>query len=191
MSIDHWTTDVIDTFAEPFDGPRPLAATQMGLPPCPGVYLVVCGPCLAHVGTSGNLRARVGTLARLSTHGGAVAVLSAALFTEELPMIWWREFEDHASARALERQLKVRFGEPPRPSPEFDGCVHQLLSRLVRAAGEDSWAAGFIEAVFRTGAHINLLADRAQPDPRLQEVWRKVGIPIALRPWIGYFDGSG
>ena len=41
-------------------------------------------------------------------------------------MIWWREFEDHEPARFVERQLKTRFGEPPRPSPEFDDCVPQL-----------------------------------------------------------------
>jgi hypothetical protein len=91
----------------------------MGLPNSPGIYVVACGECLAHVDTSNNLRARVGTLARLGSHGGAIAVLSAAFFTGELPQIWWRELKDHESARGLERNLKEKFGEPPQPSPDF------------------------------------------------------------------------
>jgi hypothetical protein len=75
-------------------------------------------------------------------------------------------------------------------APIFDNCINHLRERLVLVAGADTWAAGFVEAVFRTGAHANLLADRRRPDHRLQELWRSVVIPPSLRSWIGYFDGS-
>jgi len=80
--MNRWTKGAVHTLSPALRGPRPLAATQMGLPNSPGIYLVVCGECLAHVGTSNNLRARVGTLVRLGSHGGAIAVLSAA-FSQE------------------------------------------------------------------------------------------------------------
>lgn len=48
-------------------GPVLLATKGMKLPPSPGLYVVSCGPCVAHIGTSGTLSARVGTLARLGT----------------------------------------------------------------------------------------------------------------------------
>ena len=185
-----WTGNRVRRLTPPMSGPRPLSTKGMDLPRDPGLYIVRSGGCLAHIGTASNLRARVGTLARLGAHGGAVEVLSMAFFTGKLPEVWWHVCSDHPAARELERELKRIHGEPPQPRARFENGVRDLQDRLIYAAGEESWAAGFVTAVFRTGAHVNLLADRKKPDRRLQRVWKSVGIPPSLRPWIGYFDGT-
>jgi hypothetical protein len=168
------------------NGPQPLGTRGMGLPKASGVYVVTCGRCLAHIGVSGNLRARVGTLARLGTHGGAGEVLCAAFCTGQRPQIWWRECDDSAAARE-ERALKAKYGEPPQPRQDFEACRNggALRTALIGAAGAKTWEAGYIEAVFATGAHFNLLGT-----PRLLAVWRRARVPDALLPWIGHFLGS-
>jgi hypothetical protein len=46
----------------------------------------------------------------------------------------------------------------------------------VAAAGEDSWEAGYIEAVFAIGEKLNLLFQ-----PRFQPVWEHLEMPPG--PW--------
>ena len=91
-----------------------LATRGMGLPATPGLYIVTCGACMPHVGTSGNIANRVRTLAALGTHRGSTEVLCAAFCTGEAPVVWWEEQPTVAAARERERQFKVHYGEPPQ-----------------------------------------------------------------------------
>jgi hypothetical protein len=150
----------------------------MGLPAGPGLYIVTCGDCLAHVGTSGSVARRVRTLANLGTHRGSAEVLCAAFCTGMPPMVWWEELPTVTEARERERAFKVHYGEPPRPRPPYEACINgrHLLEAMVPAAGPDSWEAGFAEAVFLIGEKLNLLLQ-----PRFEPIWREVGIPPG--PW--------
>lgn len=167
-----------------FSGPIELVRRGLVLPGVPGVYVVASDDCISHIGTSGSLRARVGQLAGLGTHRGSAEVLCAAYCTSLAPMVWWRPLERGHSA-ALERQLKSASGEPPIPREQFASCVNGLRLRddLIAAAGESSWEAGFIEAVFAIGEKLRLLFQ-----PRFHRAWRKIGVPPG--PWSELVDSG-
>src|SRR5438093_13782519 len=97
-------------------------------------------------------------------------------------MVWWRPL-DRAHMTSLERQFKAASGEPPTPRERFGSCVNglQLRDDLIAAAGDSSWEAGFIEAVFAIGEKLRLLFQ-----PRLHCAWRKIGVPPG--PWVELVD---
>ncbi len=148
-----WTFDPRGPESRTLNGPVPLAVKGMGLPARPGLYVITCGDCVPHVGTSGRLSSRVRMLAALRTHRGSAEVLCAAFCTGEAPLVWWEEQPDAKTARERERAFKRHYGEPPQPRPDYQACVNGevLLGRIVQAAGPDSWEAGFAEAVFAIG----------------------------------------
>lgn len=150
----------------------------MGLPDRPGFYVVTCGDCLAHVGTSRRLARRVWQLASLGTHGGSDEVLCAAFCTKKAPVVWWGELPDDVAARSREREFKAHYGEPPAPRSKYAPCRNgaRIRDELVRAAGCRSWEAGFIEAVFEIRSTLRLLFDS-----RFESVWTRVGKPPG--PW--------
>jgi hypothetical protein len=162
---------------ELFSGPVELVRRGLALPEAPGVYVIACGDCIAHVGTSGNLRSRVRSLAALGTHRGSAEVICAAHCTGESPRVWWYPM-DKIAAVALERTLKMQYGEPPFPRAVHEGCVNggQLRSDLLAAAGPQSWQAGYVEAVFAIGEKLALLFA-----PEFDDVWAVVGVPPG--PW--------
>jgi hypothetical protein len=83
---------VLDSMGPAFDGlsePLPLARRGMGVPAGPGLYVVTCGDCVAHLGTSSKLVTRVGQLARLGMHRASAEVLCAAFCTQETPVVRW------------------------------------------------------------------------------------------------------
>jgi hypothetical protein len=155
----------------------------MGLPTGPGLYLVTCGSCLAHVGTSGNLARRVRTLANLGRHGGSNEILCAAFCTGQPPQVWWEACSSVAVARQREAAFKRHYGEPPAPGDAYAACSkgQRLRGKLVRAAGEGSWAAGYVEAIFDIPSGFWLLMG-----PRFEAVWRRIGKPPG--PWAGTTD---
>lgn len=159
-------------------GPVPLTTRGMGLPSSPGLYIVTCGDCLPHVGTSGSLAGRVRTLASLGTHRGSAEVLCAAFCTGEAPVVWWEEQPTTTAARERERAFKSHYGEPPQPRSDYEACVNgtKLLNELIQAAGPTSWEAGYASAVFQVGEKLNLLFR-----PRFEAIWRQVGVPPG--PW--------
>lgn len=161
-----------------FSGPCDLVRKGLPLPGGPGVYIVASGGCVSHIGTSGNLRSRVRSLAALGTHRGSAEVLCAAHCTGEAPRVWWLSTVTAIDARARESALKARYGEPPIPRERFAECVNggQLLADLVRAAGAESWEAGYVEAVLTIGEKLSLLFR-----PRFAELWNAVGVPPG--PW--------
>jgi hypothetical protein len=150
----------------------------MGLPSKPGLYVVTCGDCMPHVGTSGSIAGRVRTLAGLGTHRGSAEVLCAAFCTGEAPVVWWEEQPTPIAARIREAAFKTHYGEPPQPRAGYAECVNgrRLLSEIINAAGPESWEAGFAEAVFTIGEKLNLLFQ-----PRFEPIWQRVGVPPG--PW--------
>ncbi len=174
-----WTFDPRGPQFHTLNGPIPLAVKGMGLPARPGLYVITCGGCMPHVGTSGRLSGRVRTLAALGTHRGSAEVLCAAFCTGAAPLVWWEEHADAVAARERERAFKRHYGEPPQPRPDYTGCVNgaALLGRIIEAAGHDSWEAGFAEAVFTIGERLRLLVQ-----PRFAPVWQRVGVPPG--PWV-------
>jgi hypothetical protein len=177
-TANEWRFDDAGPVWSGLQGPVDLASRAMGLPARPGLYVVTCGDCLAHVGTSGGLRGRVSSLARLGTHRGSAEVLCAAFCSEAAPLVWWEELTDVPTARGREREFKLFYGEPPSPRSKYADCVNggRLMKALVEAAGRDSWEAGFIDAVFQIGEKLSLLFG-----PRFEESWSKVGKPPG--PW--------
>ncbi len=173
------------TGSEPFDGPVALVSRGLPLPTTPGVYAITCGDCIAHIGTSRSLRARVATLARLGTHRGSSEVLCAASCTGQEPLVWWRGCPDEASARILESALKRHHGEPPVPRERYADCVNgrRLMERLIQAAGPDSWEAGYVQAAFTIGEKLSLLFA-----PRMLPLWEHVGCPPG--PWAAWVSGK-
>jgi hypothetical protein len=170
-----------------FEGPIQLARRGLVLPGAPGVYVVASGDCVSHIGTSGNLRGRVGTLAGLGTHRGSAEVLCAAYCAKLAPVVWWFPLE-RACTTVLERELKTAYGEPPTPRERFAGCVNgfQLRDDLIAAAGKSSWEAGYIEAVFSIGEKLRLLFQ-----PRFHPIWLEIGVPPG--PWtelVGHEAGA-
>lgn len=159
-------------------GPKPLASKGMGLPGTPGFYLITCGNCLAHVGTSGSLSGRIRTLATLGHHRGSDEVLCAAFCTSQPPQVWWETTGSIEEARKREMEFKRFHGEPPSPSTTYEGCNHGrgLLSELLKAAGSDSWEAGYVEAVFTVGERFDILFK-----PRFGRLWKEIGMPPG--PW--------
>jgi len=160
-----------------FAGPTHIVRRALPLPASSGVYVVASADCVSHIGMSSNLRSRVRSLAALGTHRGSAEVLCAAHCTGSAPLVWWYSAEI-GSARLLERTLKARYGEPPWPRERYEGCVNGGVLRrdLVASAGEASWEAGFIEAVFAIGEKLALLFDA-----RFGQVWLSVGQPPG--PW--------
>lgn len=157
-------------------GPRPLALRSMNLRPEPGVYVVSSGDCISHVGSSGRLADRVRTLAHLGTHRGSARVLCAAHCTGEEPQVWWSYTKSVARARGIEADLKLE-----RETRFFGGYLQcedgeALRAALVEAVGNDSWAAGYVDAVFSIGEHLSFLNR-----PELAEAWKRVGVPPG--PW--------
>ena len=160
-------------------GPVPLAARAMGLPARPGLYIVTCGDCMPHVGTSGSLAGRVRALANLGTHRGSAEVLCAAFCTQAAPSVWWEEQPTVIAARVREKAFKLHYGEPPQPRSRYSACVNgaELLGAISEAAGPDSWEAGYAEAVFEIGEELSLLFR-----PRFEAIWEQVGVPPG--PWV-------
>lgn len=160
-----------------FEGPIDLVRRGSALPASPGVYVIAAADCVAHIGTSKNLRRRVGTLATLGTHRGSAEVLCAAHCTGAPPRVWWYA-TDLATAVVLEKTLKQQYGEPPWPRDVYARCVNgsQLRDDLIAAAGFESWHAGYVQAVFAIGEKLKLLVDS-----RFDAIWERVGIPPG--PW--------
>ena len=176
--VSDWMFDTTGPDASELSGPRPLAAHAMGLPNVPGLYVVTCGDCLAHVGTSGNLATRVRELAKLGVHHGTSDVLCATYCTRQPPLVRWQVLPDVPTARQREREFKLHYGEPPVPRDKYAACsrAQRLRQDLLEASGPDTWEAGYIEAVFRIGNSFNLLLRG-----RFEEVWRAIGgVP---EPW--------
>lgn len=180
-----WTFDPHGPESRTLNGPVPLAVKGMGLPARPGLYVITCGDCMPHVGTSGRLSGRVRMLAALRTHRGSAEVLCAAFCTGEAPLVWWEEQPDAKTARERERAFKRHYGEPPQPRPDHQACVNGevLLGRIVEAAGPDSWEAGFAEAVFAIGEMLSLLFQ-----PRFAPIWQQVGVPRG--PWAALIQAE-
>ncbi len=180
-----WVFDPRGPEYRTLNGPVPLAVKGMGLPAGPGLYVITCGGCMPHVGTSGRVSGRVRMLAALRNHRGSAEVLCAAFCARESPMVWWEQQSDAAAARERERAFKHHYGEPPRPRPTYQACVNgaALLGRIVEAAGHDSWEAGFAEAVFAIGEMLSLLFQ-----PRFAPTWQQVGVPPG--PWAGLIQAQ-
>jgi hypothetical protein len=175
---EHWAFDARGPDFNGLKGPIPLARRGMGLPASPGLYIVTCGDCMSHVGTSGSLRGRVGALASLGTHRGSAEVLCAAFCAGQLPMVWWEEQSSAMAAREREHAFKAHYGEPPQPRSRYERCVNggELRNAIIAAAGRDSWEAGFASAVFLIGEKLSLLFR-----PKFAEIWQRVGVPPG--PW--------
>jgi len=159
-------------------GPYSLSQSAQ-VPKGPGLYIVTCGECTAHIGTSGDLRNRVSTLARLGTHRGSPEVLCAAYCTKTEPLVWCETYATAEAARSVESRLKAELGEPPTLRPQFERCVNGLglLDALVAAAGEESFEAGFATATMRNGENLRFLFEE-----RFAAIWKKVGKPPG--PWL-------
>lgn len=159
-------------------GPVLLTSKGLPVPDRPGVYLITCGDCLAHVGTSKGLAGRLGTLARLGHHRGSTEVLCAAFCTRQPPLVWWEPHPSVEAARNREATFKRHYGEPPSPPEKYADCKNgkKLLAALLEAAGEGTWAAGYIEAVFTVGERLDLVFTS-----RFDTFWNHVGKPPG--PW--------
>lgn len=155
----------------------PLVRRQQGAPPRPGAYVVICGECVPHVGTSGSIQSRLRTLASLGNHRGSAEVLCAAYCTGEPPMVQWIETANRVEASVTEVALKSH-GEPPQPRHQFGGCVSGggLRAALIEAAGPASWEAGYIDALFDVGEQLHRLEQSS-----FASIWDRVGWPPG--PW--------
>jgi hypothetical protein len=126
---------------------------------------------------------RVRGLARLGVQHGSSEVLRAAFCTGQPPMVWWAPCATVEHARQREAKFKdyyrdPPFKEPPFPRAKYASCVNgkRIRDELVKAAGEQSWAAGYVEAVFDIGERLCLLFDS-----RFDHLWSLVGKPRG--PW--------
>ncbi|MGH9085851.1 MAG: hypothetical protein ACRDYW_10395 [Acidimicrobiales bacterium] len=160
-----------------FSDPVPLVRRQQRAPARPGAYVISCGDCIPHIGTSKSIQGRIRTLATLGNHRGSAEVLCAAFCTGEPPMVRWIETDSDVEARVIERRLKAD-DEPPLPRARFAGCVNGagVRAALIDAAGPTSWEAGYIEALFDVGEQLRRLLD-----PRFATAWERVGWPSG--PW--------
>ena len=160
-----------------FSGPLKLSKA-MQLPRSPGLYLVTCGDCLAHIGTSKRIADRVRQLANLGTHRGSSEVLCAAFCTKQWPLVWWEEHRTDQEARRREREFKGHYGEPPNPERFTTSCKdgRALREALLSHESNDSWNAGYVEAVFEIGEKLTLLFRE-----RFDSMWMKTEKPPG--PW--------
>jgi hypothetical protein len=174
-----WTFDPEGPDYSGIKGPIPLVSKGLELRALPGLYLVTCGDCLAHVGTSKKLQNRVRQLATLGTHRGSAEVLCAAFCTKQEPLVRWEVHNTDKSAREREREFKVYYGEPPVPDRYGRTCKDgkTLRQELTKTAGEDTWEAGYIQAVFEIGEKLRLLFDKGE----FTHIWKQVGKPPG--PW--------
>jgi hypothetical protein len=85
---------------------------------------------------------------------------------------------DVAAARARESAFKRHYGEPPAPRNEFAGCRNgaALRAALAGAAGESSYEAGCVAALFDVGEELFRIFGG-----RFADSWRRVGVPPG--PW--------
>jgi hypothetical protein len=116
-----WTFDPRGPEYRTLNGPVPLAVKGMGLPAKPGLYVITCGGCMPHVGTSGRLSGRVRMLAALRTHRGSAEVLCAAFCTRAAPLVWWEEQPDATAARERERAFKTPLRRTAAAAPQLPG----------------------------------------------------------------------
>jgi hypothetical protein len=159
-----------------FLGPQPLVAHGMSLRPEPGVYVVASGDCISHIGSSARLGDRVRTLAHLGTHRGSARVVCGAFCTGIAPQVWWSYSKSITRARVAEEALKA-----DRDERFFAGYLEceggaALRRALIEAVGQDSWSAGYIDAIFSIGEHLGYLSR-----PELGAAWQTVGVPPG--PW--------
>lgn len=155
-------------------GPEPLGRTSA--PRDRGIYVVASAGLVSAIGSTGatsGLRGRLTTLANLGTHRASRRVLCAAFCTQAAPMVWWRVTQTPSGD---EEALKHSLG---RPEIVASGChsAAPLRQALVRAAGEGTWEAGYIDAVLDIGEHLALLFA-----PRFTQIWKRVGVPPG--PWV-------
>lgn len=147
-----------------------------------GSYVVSVGPVVAAIGAGGSrtgaFSPRVRSLAVLGHHRASRRVLCAAFCHQAPPMVWWRLAERDGEL-LLETELKKVIGDPAKT---LAAChrAEPLRRALVEAAGPDTWAAGYIEAVLEIGERLELLFQ-----PRVAHVWRKIGIPPG--PWAARY----
>ena len=175
-----WTFDPEGPDYYGIKGPIPLVSKGLELRALPGLYLVTCGDCLAHVGTSKDLQSRVRQLATLGTHRGSAEVLCAAFCTKQEPLVRWEVHDTDKAAREREREFRAYYGEPPIPQAKYgESCKNgrTLRNSLVEAAGRTSWEAGYMEAVFRIGEKLSLLFEQ----DKFGRVWEQVRKPPG--PW--------
>jgi hypothetical protein len=152
----------------------------MRLRPEPGVYVVASGDTISYIGASGRLGDRVRTLAHLGTHKGSARVLCVAHCTGIAPQVWWSYTKSTSRARALEADLRADYDRQFLGSRLECDLGGALRGALVDAVGADTWAAGYIDAVFSIGEHLAYLAR-----PELAAAWRTVGVPPG--PWADRF----
>lgn len=167
-----WALDLVG-----FTEPTPLVRRAQGAPASPGMYVVSCGACVPHIGTSGKLQSRIRSLAALGNHRGSAEVLCAAYCTGEPPLVRWREHPTAKDARTVESAMKA-MGEPPQPRERFSTCVNGAALRraLVDAARPATWEAGYVDALFDVGEQLSRLFS-----PRFDPLWDIVGRPPG--PW--------
>src|SRR5215472_4361279 len=93
-----WTFDPKGPDTSELSGPLPLAAHAMGLPDVPGLYIVTCADCLAHVETSRGRGTRVRELAKLGVHHGTSDVLCAIYCTRQPAVVRWQPLHHEPEA---------------------------------------------------------------------------------------------
>jgi hypothetical protein len=157
----------------------PVALGEQRLPAGSfGSYVVSVGPVVAAIGAGGSrtgaFASRVRSLAVLGNHRASRRVLCAAFCQQAPPLLWWRLAERNGEL-TLESELKSVIGDPAKTLPACHRA-EPLKRALVEAAGEDTWEAGYVEAVLEIGERLELLFQ-----PRLADLWRTVGIPPG--PW--------
>jgi hypothetical protein len=83
-------------------------------------------------------------------------------------------------ARAIEAELKADYDRQffgDRLECDLGGA---LRTALVDAVGPDTWAAGYVDALFEIGEHLAYLSRE-----ELAGAWRTIGIPPG--PWADRF----
>ena len=148
----------------------PLANRHTDAPSI-GYYIIKSGNCISQVGTSSHVIERLYALSRLEHHRSSSKILCAAYCTKQAPVVGWVSSKSIEEARSFEARDKRKNGLPPYPK-EYEGCRNgaKLRHDLIMAAGEGTWEAGYINAVFDIGEDFKRLKD-----PRFDLVWEKIG----------------